>query len=784
MATRFYLPSSGSAPITIPYHSVWLHTADAVRRQLSLTKDDSALVELTNDPGTGANRGQRLHAQYIWKLEYATRFYGNVRVSLAGRETDDLVAAALQWSFRVVNPDGSLVTGGTTGAGLTGDTSLPPDEFPAGGSRTASRTRSSLRSYVASNSFVAPAGSYIVVELGVRQGDVSATANKFGTITLGAPAGVTDHPFLTANADATNSANFVPWIEFEYSPVPPDAPYNVRKVTSASDSLRIAWNPPPGGYATPDAYQYRVNGGNPVELNNVTSAYITGLAAGSDYTVQVRSMSNGLPSPWSSVVTLATDPFSAEAGTNRLSWNAPETRYFDGGLDRGVLYPKKLESIGAILSTNLLTNPSFEAGETGWNDYVKSSAGTVATNVVASSQADDGASYLSITASALFNGKGNRVGVRANPVAMAETTVFTIGANFNGTLPSDYRFMIGAEYYRSNGTLIQIDDGAVYSLGGSYSHVFTAPAGTVTMSPIFVVIGTSVANVSPSPIDFRLDSTWVEWGVGGGFFSGDSPMTAQYTHQWAGTPHASVSYRRERLANAVPWNGLISVEEESSEGAASYYIDGRPFLHLPRPREYKATLEAYTYPDAFSEIMGVAEVADGMYLDSQMGTAFDLCYRTRVGNATEGVDHGYKIHLVYNATVTPGALSYQTLSDSINPTTFSWDIQAVPVQVEGFRPTAHIIIDTRHMDAKRIAAVEALIYGDEHSVPLMPSPQVIFDLLSFGDAIIVTDNGDGTFDVTGTYDNVYMIGDGVFRVDNVNGQDNGDGTFTISSTNV
>ena len=264
------------------------------------------------------------------------------------------------------------------------------------------------------------------------------------------------------------------------------------------------------------------------------------------------------------------------------------------------------------------------------------------------------------------------------------------------------------------------------------------------------------------------------------FFDGDSEEGA-YTYAWTGAQYGP-STKREVLTYAVPWGGLVSVDEEGGDGAASYYIDGRPFLFLPRPKEYKATLKAFTYPDAFSDIMGVTEVADGMYLDSQPGKAFDLCYRTTVGNALEGVDHGYKIHLVYNATVTPQALTYESLSNSINPTTFSWEIQAVPVRVEGFRPTAHIIIDTRHMDPTKIAAIEALVYGSEEENPHMPSPQVIFDLLSFGDTIIVTDNGDGTFDVTGSYENVYLVGPGVFRVDNVDGQDNGDGTFTISTT--
>lgn len=233
---------------------------------------------------------------------------------------------------------------------------------------------------------------------------------------------------------------------------------------------------------------------------------------------------------------------------------------------------------------------------------------------------------------------------------------------------------------------------------------------------------------------------------------------------------------------AVPWNGLTGVEEEGAESASVYYIDGRPFLIMPRPKEFKATLSAFTYPDAFSQMMGVVEVADGMYLDSQIGETFDLAYRTLVGNAIEGIDHGYKIHLIYNASVSPQTLNYESISNSINPSTFSWEIQAVPVRVEGFRPTAHVIIDTRHMDPTKIDAIENLLYGSDSTEPGMPSPQVIFDLLSFGDGIEVVDNGNGTIDVTGSYDNVVILPDGLVQINNVDAVDNGDGTYTITTT--
>jgi hypothetical protein len=148
----------------------------------------------------------------------------------------------------------------------------------------------------------------------------------------------------------------------------------------------------------------------------------------------------------------------------------------------------------------------------------------------------------------------------------------------------------------------------------------------------------------------------------------------------------------------------------------------------------------------------------------------------------QGENFGYKIHLIYNATVVPSAKVYSTFEDTINPVEFSWGIQAVPVKVEGYRPTAHITIDTRHMGANQLSAIEELIYGTSSIDASLPDPQTIFDLLNFGDTIVIYDNGNGTWTAEGSYLNIYMIGDEIFQIDNVNAVLHGDGTYTISST--
>lgn len=233
---------------------------------------------------------------------------------------------------------------------------------------------------------------------------------------------------------------------------------------------------------------------------------------------------------------------------------------------------------------------------------------------------------------------------------------------------------------------------------------------------------------------------------------------------------------------AVVWNGLTAVDEDGGDSSVAYYIDGRPFLFLPRPKEFSASLKAYTYPEEFSELMGVAEAEAGMYLDSQLGDSFGLSYRTLIADSIEGTSFGYKIHLIYNATVAPPGSSYETLSGDINPSEFSWDIKAVPVPIEGFRPTAHVIIDTRHADADKLSLFEALLYGDDTTAASMPDPSTILEMLGYGDSIIITDNDDGTWTAVGSLRNVHMLGEDMFEINNVTATDNGDGTYDISST--
>lgn len=280
-----------------------------------------------------------------------------------------------------------------------------------------------------------------------------------------------------------------------------------------------------------------------------------------------------------------------------------------------------------------------------------------------------------------------------------------------------------------------------------------------------------------------------------------------------------------KFKTGVAWNGLTAVDENGGEGTTVYFLDGRPYLISPKKKEFSASLKAITYPDEFSDYMGLEKVATGLYFDSQQGDTFGLSYRTLVGDENDGLDLGYKIHLVYNCVVVPDTIGHASIGGDIAPSEFSWQIQATPVRIPGYHPTAHIIIDTRGLEQAVIDQLEELIYGattppdllmdggdpgpgpdldadggDESPVDpdteiadgggpftsaetvTMPDPQTILDILSYGDDIIITYLGDGFWSAAGAYRNVHPIGDGLFEINNVDAIDHGDGTFTVSTT--
>ena len=181
----------------------------------------------------------------------------------------------------------------------------------------------------------------------------------------------------------------------------------------------------------------------------------------------------------------------------------------------------------------------------------------------------------------------------------------------------------------------------------------------------------------------------------------------------------------------VAWNGLTAVTESPSGAeATALYADDIKYLNLMSNEEFGATIEAYTYPDEFAECDGSAALANGVYIGQQARKTFGLCYRTSLGNDTDGSDYGYKLHMIYGALAAPSEKAYATINDSPEAITFSWEVTTTPVNVADHKPTACVTIDSTKADKAKLAALEAILYGSESEEARLPLPDEIAQLMA------------------------------------------------------
>ena len=187
----------------------------------------------------------------------------------------------------------------------------------------------------------------------------------------------------------------------------------------------------------------------------------------------------------------------------------------------------------------------------------------------------------------------------------------------------------------------------------------------------------------------------------------------------------------------VVWNGLSSVSESPSGAEANpIYADDQKYLELRSAEEFGATVEAYTYPDEFAICDGSAEVASGVMVGQQTRKRFGLCYRTILGNDTETDNYGYKLHLIYNAMASPSERSYQTVNDSPEAITFSWEMTTTPIAVgDNYKPTASMTIDSTKCDSAKLEQLEDVLYGTSEADPRLPLPAEVISIMG-GEATV------------------------------------------------
>lgn len=181
----------------------------------------------------------------------------------------------------------------------------------------------------------------------------------------------------------------------------------------------------------------------------------------------------------------------------------------------------------------------------------------------------------------------------------------------------------------------------------------------------------------------------------------------------------------------VAWNGLTAVTESPSGAEATpLYADDIKYLELFSAEEFGATIEAYTYPEEFEACDGSASLGTGVTIGQQDRKTFGLCYRTVLGNDVKSNEYGYKLHLIYGAKAAPSEKGYQTINDSPEAITFSWEVTTTPVNVAGFKPTASVTIDSTKINPEKLKKIEDMLYGEGATDAKLPLPDELKTILA------------------------------------------------------
>lgn len=213
------------------------------------------------------------------------------------------------------------------------------------------------------------------------------------------------------------------------------------------------------------------------------------------------------------------------------------------------------------------------------------------------------------------------------------------------------------------------------------------------------------------------------------------------------------------------WSGLVSIDEAPTGGDAQpFYIDGEKYLNLAAREEFEATINAYFSPEEFDQCDGVQAAAPGLLATQQRRKTFGLSYRSKIGNDVDGQDHGYKIHIVYNALVSPSQRTRSTINDNVDVPVLSWPITTKPVPVPGMMRTAHFVIDSTEAGPTALSTVEDILYGTTSTPASLPTVQDLIDIFSSSEEFVVTDLGGGEWRIEGSTKAIAFIGTGQYQI--------------------
>jgi hypothetical protein len=233
------------------------------------------------------------------------------------------------------------------------------------------------------------------------------------------------------------------------------------------------------------------------------------------------------------------------------------------------------------------------------------------------------------------------------------------------------------------------------------------------------------------------------------------------------------------------WNGITSVEESSDTELKQFYLDGVKYLETLLPTDFTGKLTAYTYPEEFDSVSGIASFDPGFSYYDQPSKSFNLSYQTKIGDDLDA-DRGYKIHVLYNVLANPDTRTFATLQDKAEAIEFSWALTGTPPkpELQGYRPTVHISIDSTTTPPDILELLENQLYGTDVSDASLPSIDDIAQYFGYVGALIIVDHGDGTWSaIDGAETYITMLDATSFQIDNADVTIVDVDTYEISTTN-
>ena len=179
-----------------------------------------------------------------------------------------------------------------------------------------------------------------------------------------------------------------------------------------------------------------------------------------------------------------------------------------------------------------------------------------------------------------------------------------------------------------------------------------------------------------------------------------------------------------RYNTGVAWNGLTAITESPSGAEPSnLYANNAKYVELRSAEEFKGKIEAYTYPDRFSECDGSRVLKPGLLGGQQSRKSFGLSYRTFINGGKS-----YRLHLIYDCSASPSERSYRSINDSPEAVQFSWDLSSTPTKLSDGRLVSSLTIDSSKVNPNRLRELEGVLYGTSSSSARLPFPDEVISI--------------------------------------------------------